>query len=87
MTACPDTVSMRGGALLAVVVDLHQRELFTMTDDRAVMGRILLLDHGTVAFVLDNELLVFRSTGLARLADGPWPCADGNIRGNPAVSV
>jgi hypothetical protein len=80
-------VFWRDGALLTVDADLHQHELFTMTDDRAVMSRILLLEHGTVAFALDNELLIFRDTGLTRLADGPWPCAGGNIRGNPAVSV
>jgi hypothetical protein len=80
-------VFWRDGALLATDVGLHQHELFTMTDDRAVMSRVLLLEHGTVAFALDNELLIFRGTGLARLADGPWPCADGNIRGNPAISV
>ncbi|NUO57954.1 MAG: hypothetical protein HOV78_14895 [Hamadaea sp.] len=77
------TVFWRDGALLAVDADHHQRELFTMTDDRAVMSRVLLLDHGTVAFALDNELLIFHDTGLAPLAHGPWPCADGNIQGNP----
>lgn len=80
-------VFWRDGALLATDVDLHQHELFAMTDDRAIMSRILLLEHGTVAFAVNNELLIFRSTGLARLADGPWPCADGNLRGNPAISA
>jgi hypothetical protein len=76
-------VSWRDGALLAIDADLHQRELFTHDDDRAVMSRILLLGQGTIAFALDNELLIFHSTGLAPLAHGPWPCADGNIQGNP----
>jgi hypothetical protein len=44
---------------------------------------LVLLGHGTIAFAPDNELLIFRDTGLAPLADGPWPCADGNVHGNP----
>jgi hypothetical protein len=77
----------RDGTLLAIDARLHPHELFTTTDERSVMSRVLLLDRGIVAFALDNELLLFNNTGLAPLADGPWPCADGNICGNPVVEV
>ncbi|WP_233513906.1 hypothetical protein [Micromonospora craterilacus] len=49
------------------------------------MSRMLLLDGGTIAFALDDELLILRGTGLAALAAGPWPCEDAGIRGNPVI--
>ncbi|MFG1779449.1 hypothetical protein ACGFIG_23860 [Micromonospora sp. NPDC049048] len=80
-------VFWRDGSLRSVDVDLHQRDLFHIPDDdRAVLSRVLLLDDGTIAFAIDNDLLVFRDVGLAPLAAGPWPCADGGIRGNPVIS-
>jgi hypothetical protein len=39
-----------------------------------------------VVFALDDELLIFPHTGLAERDSGPWPCADGNLRGNPAAN-
>lgn len=36
-----------------------------------------------VVFSLHDELLLFDSTGLAQLDNGPWPCGDGNLHGNP----
>ncbi|WP_246159059.1 hypothetical protein [Catellatospora sichuanensis] len=92
-TACPaldadgTTVFWRKGALVTVDRELDRRDLYTTTDDRAVMSRVLLLGAGTVAFALDDQLLIFRDTGLAPLAAGPWPCADGNLRGNPVLVV
>jgi hypothetical protein len=78
-------VFWRDGALPAIDTDLHQRKLFTGADDRAVMSRMLLLHSGTLAFALGSELLIFGGTGLAPIADGPWPCDDANLRGNPAI--
>ena len=79
-------VFWRDGTLLAVDANLDQHELFHRADDeRTVMSRTLFLQDAAIAFALDNELLIFRDTGLAPLAAGPWPCADGNIRGNPAI--
>ncbi|MFJ6199092.1 hypothetical protein [Micromonospora sp. NPDC092111] len=79
-------VLWRDGKLLAINPDLQARTLFTQDDDRAVMSRILLLERGRVAFSLHNELLLFDSTGLAPLDNGPWPCGDGNLHGNPVSS-
>jgi len=78
-------VFWRDGKLLAIDPDLQIRELFAHEDDRAVMSRVLLLDHGQVIFALHDELLIFYQTGLGTLDSGPWPCADGNLRGNPAA--
>jgi hypothetical protein len=47
------------------------------------MSRMLLLDRGRVMFALDDEVLTVGGTGLADLDTGPWPCGDGNLRGNP----
>jgi outer membrane protein assembly factor BamB len=87
LDATGTTVFWRDGALLAIDADLHQRELFTMADDRAVISRILLLGQEALAVALGHELLLFHDTGLAPLASGPWPCADGTTRGNPAISA
>lgn len=38
-------------------------------------------------FALRNELLIFTGTGLGALDTGPWPCADGNLRGNPVYGA
>lgn len=59
--------------------DLAGYELFAMDDDRAVIGRALLLNEGSVAISLDNEVLVFR-TPL-----DPWPCGEANLDGNPLL--
>jgi hypothetical protein len=81
------TVFWRDGKLLTVDPDLQVRQLFAREDDRAVMSRVLLLDHGRVIFALHDELLIFPDTGLAALDTGPWPCADGNLQGNPAAHL
>ncbi|MFJ9703385.1 hypothetical protein [Streptomyces fradiae] len=78
-------VFWRDGKLLAVDTDLAGHELFAMDDSRAVIGRALLLSEGNVVVSLDNEVLVFR-TPLGSLAEGPWPCGDANLRGNPLLS-
>ncbi len=79
-------VFWRNGKLLTVDADLDQHELFHRADDdRTVLSRTLLLKDATVACALDNELLIFRDTGLAPLAPGPWPCADGSLLGNPVI--
>lgn len=79
-------VFWRDGKLLAVSSDLQARTLFTQDDDRAVMSRILLLESGRVVFSLHDELVLFGSTGLASLDNGPWPCGDGNLHGNPVLA-
>jgi hypothetical protein len=79
-------VFWRDGRLLAVDADFQVRELFVMPDERGVMNRALLLD-GHLMFTLGDELLIFRDTGLGPLNDGVWPCADGNLRGNPVLGV
>ncbi|WP_435204987.1 hypothetical protein [Micromonospora sp. bgisy143] len=87
LDATGTAVFWRDGKLLAVDANLDQHELFRTDDDRTVMSRTFLLQDATIAFALDNELLIFRDTGLAPLAAGPWPCADGNIHGNPAIAT
>ncbi|WP_078096083.1 hypothetical protein [Streptomyces sp. fd1-xmd] len=79
------TVFWRDGKLLAVDADLAGHELFAMDDSRTVIGRALLLSEGSVAVSLDNEVLVFRAP-LGPLAEGPWPCGEGNLQGNPLLS-
>ncbi|MGK5642392.1 hypothetical protein ACSNOK_29375 [Streptomyces sp. URMC 126] len=78
-------VFWRDGKLLAVDADLAGHELFAMDDSRTVIGRALLLSEGSVVLPLDNEVLVFR-TPLGPLAEGPWPCGEANLRGNPLLS-
>lgn len=78
-----NAVFWRDGKLLVVDTDLRAYTLFARDDDRAVMSRVLLADHGRVIFALHDELIIFPDTGLAELDSGPWPCADGNLRGNP----
>jgi len=75
----------RDGRLLAVDADFEMHELFAMDDDRPVMSKILLLDQGQVVFALHDELHIFGATGLGPLDTGNWPCADGNLRGNPVM--
>jgi hypothetical protein len=77
-----------GATADTLVIDsgLKMQELFTRDDRRAVMSRVLLLDHGQILLALEDELLMFRNTGLAPLDTGPWPCADGNIHGNPVAA-
>ncbi|MFF7504165.1 hypothetical protein ACFZBM_32775 [Streptomyces lavendulae] len=78
-------VFWRDGKLLAVNADLAGHELFAMDDSRAVIGRALLLNEGSVSVSLDDEVLVFR-TPLGSLAEGSWPCGEANLRGNPLLS-
>lgn len=78
-------VFWRDGKLLAVDTDLAGHELFAMDDSRALIGRALLLSEGNVVVSLDSEVLVFR-TPLGPLAEGPWPCGEANLRGNPLLS-
>ncbi|WP_228181695.1 hypothetical protein [Streptomyces anulatus] len=78
-------VFWRDGKLLAVDTDLAGHELFAMDDSRTVIGRALLLSEGNVVVSLDNEVLVFR-TPLGSLAEGPWPCGEANLKGNPLLS-
>jgi len=82
-----NTVFWRDGKLLTIDSDLQVRELFADQDDRAVMSKVLLLDQGQVILALHDELLIFHNTGLAALDAGPWPCADGNLHGNPAAHL
>ncbi|MFE4258188.1 hypothetical protein [Streptomyces sp. NPDC056883] len=83
---CEGTVVFwRDGKLLAVDADLTGHELFAMDDSRAVIGRALLLSEGSVVVSLDNEVLVFR-TPLGPLGEGPWPCGEANLQGNPLLS-
>jgi hypothetical protein len=76
-------VFFRAGRLVTVDADLNLREVFALPgDEPTVMSRILLLDGGRVLFALGRDLFVV-DTGLAGLDTGPWPCGDGNPRGNP----
>jgi hypothetical protein len=52
---------------------------------RLLPGRPAGLRGVLFVFALNNELVIVRDTGLARLDDGPWPCGDGNLQGNPVV--
>jgi hypothetical protein len=65
-----NAVFWRDGKLLTINGNLRVRKLFTDQDDRAVMSRVLLLDHGQVILALHDELLIFHNTGLAALDTG-----------------
>ncbi|MFC5185462.1 lactonase family protein [Actinomadura harenae] len=81
-------VFWRDGQLLAVTPELQARELLASPDDRRkVMSRTVLLERGQVAFALDDELLLVSDTGLSTMDDGPWPCADGGLHGNPVLQA
>ncbi|MFJ6777886.1 hypothetical protein [Streptomyces yangpuensis] len=77
-------VFWRDDTLLAIDSDMALRELFTAEGSAQVIGRTLLLDEGRVVQPLGNEMLVL-GTDLATLADGPWPCGDANLLGNPVL--
>jgi hypothetical protein len=79
-----NAVLWRDGRLLAVDAELAVRELHSAKDEAAVASRVLLLEGGIVALALDGALVIFR-TGLAELENSIWPCADGNLNGNPVV--
>lgn len=79
------SVFWRNGRLLAVDADLTPHELFAMDDSESVLGRTLLVDDGLVVTSLGSEVVAFR-TQLGPLAEGPWPCGDANLLGNPVVS-
>ena len=51
------------------------------------MSRILLLDQGQVIFAVNDELLIFRDTGLGPRDTGTWPGGDGNLNSNPATHL
>ena len=51
----------------------------------ALAGRTLLLDRGHVVLALDDRVHVVGDTGLGPLDTRVWPCADGNLRGNPVA--
>ena len=51
------------------------------------MSRTLLLEDGQVVFALDDELLLLSGTSLRPMDDGPWPCADGGLHGNPVLDA
>ncbi|WP_131816134.1 hypothetical protein [Mycolicibacterium porcinum] len=79
-------VFWRDGRLRALDADLEERELFAAgNDDQKVTRRVLLLEDGHVVFALNDELMIFRETGLGPLNEGIWPCADGGLRGNPVA--
>lgn len=79
-------VFWRDGRLRALDAALEERELFAAgNDDQKVMSRVLLLEDGHVVFALNEELMIFRETGLGPLNEGIWPCADGGLRGNPVA--
>lgn len=78
-------VFCRDGSLLTVDAELTRHELGRMKDDRIMaMSRILLLEDGIVAFTVNDELFIFR-TSLGPLEDSVWPCGDGNLNGNPVI--
>lgn len=82
MDASGAAVLLAGGSLLSVSADLAAEELWNGPADEFAADRVLLLDGGLVACALGEELLIFR-TSLGPLSSGPWPCASGNLRGNP----
>ncbi|WP_218009343.1 hypothetical protein [Herbidospora cretacea] len=77
-------VFWRDGRLLAITAELQPRQLLASPDDqRNVMSRTVLLERGQIAFALGDELVLVSDTGLSAMNDGPWPCADGGLHGNP----
>ena len=77
-------VFFRDRALRVIDAGLSERVLGTTDEDEQLLGRMVLLEDGLVAFTHGHQLLLAR-TGLGELAPGIWPCGDGNLRGNPVV--
>jgi hypothetical protein len=77
----------RDGRLTTIDVDGELRVLYAdpKTSDASVMSRMLLHTDGTLVFAVDDELWLL-ATELAPLTSSPWPCGDGNMRGNPVVA-
>jgi hypothetical protein len=97
LTADGVTLFWNGGQLLAVGPDLEHTVLVpggTLADEPGLawFGRLLLLDDGTLACLVSRlqdpvsaaELALVRTA--YRLAEGPWPCGEGNLGGNPVLA-
>jgi hypothetical protein len=84
LDASGNVVFFRERELRVIDADLGERVLGTTDEDEQLLGRIVLLEDGLVAFTHGHDLLLAR-TGLGELAPGIWPCGDGNLRGNPVV--
>ena len=82
MDVSGSAVLLSGGRLVSVSGDLASEDLWRGPADEFAADRVLLLDGGLVACALGEELLIFR-TSLGPLSGGSWPCASGNLRGNP----
>ena len=90
-------VFWRNGELLAVDPDLSMRRLFEFraNEDHRWPSNTLLMSEGLVAIALSGarrvsgaqyaELLILKDTALGTLDNGPWPSADGGLRGNPVA--
>ena len=76
------TVFWRDNTLTAIDTDMTPHHLHTIPGT-GITTRTLILDDGLVALALDGDLHLL-PTPLGPLATGPWPCADHNLRGNPA---
>lgn len=75
----------RDGKLLTVDAGLTPHELFRQKSEFSLhVSRTLLLEDGVVAFALDGDLFIFRTT-LGPLEDSIWPCGDCNLNGNPVI--
>ncbi len=79
-----NVVFFRDRKLRVIDPELRERVFATTDEDEQLLGRIVLLRDGLVAFTHGRQLLLAR-TDLGDLAPGIWPCQDGNLRGNPVV--
>jgi hypothetical protein len=90
-------VFWRNGELLAADPDFTIRRLFEFraSEEHCWPSNTVLMSEGLVAIAISGarralgaqyaELLILRKTGLGTLHSGPWPSADGGLRGNPVA--
>jgi len=77
-------VFWRDGELI-LIGDLMTKDVI-YTDPAAaeqdVMSRMLLTPAGSLVFAIGHEVWIV-DAGLGSLAETPWPCGGGSLRGNP----
>lgn len=82
------TFFWRDGELIAVDDRLEKHVLYaepTTESYTAVLSQALIPNTDKLVFSRDNEIWVFE-TECAQLANSVWPCASGNLGGNPIFS-
>ena len=80
-------ICLSDGELVAIDTAMQKQTLYTEPAwlPEAPMGRMLILDDGTLAYGFADELVFIRGDMFAPAAS-PWPCSNGTLEGNPFVT-